>query len=342
MSHRQLKRVRRTARTAFVTAVSLDLLAIALPMQASAQDTGPAENLEEITVTGIRAAQQRAIDLKRTASQIIDSISAEDIGKLPDGTISDSLQRIPGVQIRREAGEGSAVNVRGLPQVATMLNGEQYLGANSITNVQPNFGDIPSQLFAGVDVIKTPTADLLNAGTTGTINLKTRRPLDLNNGFSSSFAAEAAYGDGKGEVEPQANGLIGWRGEKTGALLSVSYSDVTQANYYNGLQGNSGWSGLPGESASWPNDSTGDVNGDGDTTSSSPSRGTRRSTSSRSASASASMPLSRPRSVTACGSRPTRSSPTRRSSTAPLALPPKTNGNAGSGSRRKRARRPAP
>ena len=178
----------RTSRCAFrvlVTAVSLDFLAIALPAAGAgcAGCRAGRENLEEITVTGIRAAQQRAIDIKRSASQIIDSISAEDIGKLPDGTISDSLQRIPGVQIRREAGEGSAVNVRGLPQVTTQLNGEEYLGANSITNVQPNFGDIPSQLFAGVDVIKTPTANLLNAGTTGTINLKTRRPLDLNTGF---------------------------------------------------------------------------------------------------------------------------------------------------------------
>src|SRR5690349_21933594 len=219
MSHRQVKRVRRAARTALVTAVSLDLLAIALPGAAHAQDAAPAENMEEITVTGIRAAQQRAIDVKRGASQIIDAISAEDIGKLPDGTISDSLQRIPGVQIRREAGEGSAVNVRGLPQVTTLLNGEQYLGANSITNVQPNFGDIPSQLFAGVDVIKTPTADLLNGGTTGTINLKTRRPMDLGEGLSASFAAEAAYGDGKGETEPLANALVGWRNEKLGALL---------------------------------------------------------------------------------------------------------------------------
>ena len=185
-------------------------------MQAQAQDAAPAENMEEITVTGIRAAQQRAIDVKRNAAQIIDSISAEDIGKLPDVTISDSLQRIPGVQIRREAGEGSAVNVRGLPQVTTLLNGEQYLGANSITNVQPNFGDIPSQLFAGVDVIKTPTADLLNGGTTGTIDLKTRRPLDLNSGFSSSVAVESAYGDGKGKTEPMANALVGLRNESIG------------------------------------------------------------------------------------------------------------------------------
>jgi len=266
MSHRLEKRVRRAARTAFVTAVSLDLLAIAMPSAAQDAQSPVAETIEEITVTGIRAAQLRAIETKRQAAQILDSISAEDIGKLPDVTISDSLQRIPGVQIRREAGEGSAVNVRGLPQVTTLLNGEQYLGANSITNVQPNFGDIPSQLFAGVDVIKSPTADLLNGGTTGTINLKTRHPLDLGEGFTSSIAAEAAYGDGKGKTEPQANGLIGWRNDKMGALLSVSYGDVTQANYYNGLQGNSGWTQMVAEgAANWPA-GTGDLNGNGETT----------------------------------------------------------------------------
>jgi TonB-dependent receptor len=266
MSHRQQKRARRVARATLATAISMELLAIALPARAQEPQEAGSEVLTEITVTGIRAAQQRAIDIKRSAAQIIDSISAEDIGKLPDVTISDSLQRVPGVQIRREAGEGSAVNVRGLPQVTTLLNGEQYLGANSITNVQPNFGDIPSQLFSGVDVIKSPTADLLNGGTTGTVNLRTRRPMDLNEGFSALFAAEAAYGDGQGDTEPLANALLGWRNDKAGGLLSVSYGDVTQANYYNGLQGNSGWTGLPGESANWPNDAGGDVNGDGDAT----------------------------------------------------------------------------
>src|SRR5690606_35870157 len=125
-----------------------------------AATTAPAQGgteIEEIIVTGVRAAQQAAIEVKREAPMIVDAISAEDIGKLPDVTISDSLQRIPGIQIRRDAGEGAQVAVRGLPQVTTLLNGEQYLGANSITNVQPNFGDIPSQLFSGVEVSKTST-----------------------------------------------------------------------------------------------------------------------------------------------------------------------------------------
>ena len=91
------------------------------------------EMVEEVVVRGVRAAQVTSVNIKRNAASVVDGISAEDIGKLPDVTISDSLQRIPGVQIRRSAGEGSSINVRGLPQVVTQLNGEQYLQPGPIT-----------------------------------------------------------------------------------------------------------------------------------------------------------------------------------------------------------------
>jgi TonB-dependent receptor len=193
---------------------------------------GPAD----IVVTGIRGAQTAAVNVKRNAVSVVDAISAEDIGKLPDVTISDSLQRVPGVQIRREAGEGGAVNVRGLPQVQTLLNGEAYLGANSITSIQPNFTDIPSQLFAGADVIKSTTADLLNAGITGTINLRTRRPFDLKNGLTAAASAEVSYGDKVKKYNPQGNALIGFKGDGFGALVSASYADVKLSNSHNGIQ----------------------------------------------------------------------------------------------------------
>ncbi|WP_240320889.1 TonB-dependent receptor [Sphingomonas crusticola] len=191
---------------------------------------------EEVVVTGIRGAQTAAVNVKRNAASVVDAISAEDIGKLPDITISDSLQRIPGVQIRREAGEGGAVNVRGLPQVVTLLNGESYLGANSITTIQPNFTDIPSQLFAGADVIKSTTADLLNAGITGTINLRTRRPFDLKRGLTAAATAEVGYGDRTKKYDPQGNILLGYHGEGFGALVSATYADVNLANSHNGIQ----------------------------------------------------------------------------------------------------------
>ena len=83
---------------------------------AMAQDTG--EVIEEITVTGIRKSQMDAVNLKRDSNSIVDGIAATDLGKLPDVTVADSLQRIPGIQIQRNAGEGATVNIRGLPPVS--------------------------------------------------------------------------------------------------------------------------------------------------------------------------------------------------------------------------------
>jgi TonB-dependent receptor len=194
----------------------------------------------DIVVTGIRASQQRAVTLKRDAISVQDSISAEDIGKLPDVTISDSLQRIPGVQIRRDAGEGSSINIRGLPEVTTLLNGEQYLGANSINSVQPNFNDIPSQLFSGADVIKSTSANLLNAGVTGTVNLRTRRPLDLKQGFTVAADAQGLYGSRVKEKDPSVNGLVSWHNDRFGFLASAAYSDTHLENSQVGILSNYG------------------------------------------------------------------------------------------------------
>ncbi len=190
----------------------------------------------DIVVTGIRASQARAIEVKRNADSVVEAISAQDIGKLPDVTISDSLQRIAGVQIRRDAGEGAAINIRGLPQVTTLLNGEQFLGANSVTTVQPNFTDIPSQLFSGATVFKSPTASLQQAGLSGTVDLLTRRPFDLKRGVTFSAAAEGQYGDKTKDWSPSANGLIAYHGERIGLLVSAAYSDLSLANSFRGVQ----------------------------------------------------------------------------------------------------------
>jgi len=223
-----------TGQAASPSAVAADQASEAQNPSTPASDA--ATGTGDIVVTGIRGAQQRAVNLKRDAASVTDSISAEDIGKLPDVTISDSLQRIPGVQIRRDAGEGAAINIRGLPQVTTLLNGEAYLGAQSITTIQPNFNDIPSQLFAGADVIKSSTADLLNAGITGTVNLRTRRPFDLKKGVTLAVAAEGAYGDKTKKLDPNFNALLGYHGDRFGFLVSGAYSDVHLSNSHNGIQ----------------------------------------------------------------------------------------------------------
>ena len=153
-----------------------------------------AVTLSTVVVTGVRASQMRAIDLKRDAPNIQDSITAENIGALPDTTITDSLQRVTGVQINREAGVGTSVDVRGLPQVGTMLNGEVFITADQIDSQQPDFGMLPSTLFHGVDVVKSSTANETDAGISGAIDLHTYRPWDLPSGFTYSYSADGERG----------------------------------------------------------------------------------------------------------------------------------------------------
>lgn len=216
-------------RKLLATSIASALLA---SFSATAHDTGI---VEEVMVTGVRAAQETAVNIKRDSATIVDAISAEDIGKLPDATIADSLQRISGIQIRRSAGEGGSVNIRGLPQVVTQLNGEQYLGANSVVSVQPNFGDIPSQLFKGADVYKSATADLGPAGITGTVNLKTYRPFDFKEGLTLAGSAEMQYGKETADVDPSLSALAAWQNESVGALVALTYANVNLSNSYNGF-----------------------------------------------------------------------------------------------------------
>ncbi|WP_242187918.1 TonB-dependent receptor [Sphingomonas sp. CARO-RG-8B-R24-01] len=190
----------------------------------SASDSG------DILVIGVRGAQKAAVDLKRSAAQIVDSIVAEDIGKLPDTTIADSLQRVTGVQIDRTAGEGGGVNIRGLGQVLVTLNGESFLGGQSIDNAQPNFTDIPPTLFSGVDVFKSPTARQLEGGISGIIDLKTRRPFDLKRGITLSGSAQGEYGDRVKKLNSTYSALAGYHTDRFGLLVAGSYSKASLAN----------------------------------------------------------------------------------------------------------------
>ena len=212
--------------------------ALACGAHAADEPAAPAaatQSIEEIVVTGVRASEQMSVTLKRDAVAIQDSIAAEDIGKLPDATISDSLQRITGVQVDREGGEGTAVNIRGLPQVGTLLNGETFLTAGSIVGAQPDFGDIPSQLFAGADVIKSSSANLLNSGITGTINLRTRRPLEMQEGWTLAGAANLSRGKTTRKNDPEVDGLAAFRSSRWGMLVSAAYSDLELENSVSGM-----------------------------------------------------------------------------------------------------------
>src|SRR6185437_11652650 len=253
-----------------------------------------AEALETVTVIGVRQSQIKAIEVKRLAPSIQDSISAESIGQLPDVTITDALQRITGVQINRDAGVGTSVDVRGLPQVGTMLNGEVFITPDQIDSQQPDFTTLPATMFNQVDVIKSPTAAQTIGGISGSIDLHTFRPWDLPHGFTYSYSADGERGSTSRKNGPEANGLISYNADGAwGLQISGDYSDTTRsgntggslangnitegldqygvifhgenaasAGAYNGFLG--AWNGAPVPSRITQNpDGSVDVNGDG-------------------------------------------------------------------------------
>jgi TonB-dependent receptor len=203
------------------------------PTAAKSNATGSGDQqtvLSTVTVVGVRASQMRAIDLKRLAPDIQDSISAESIGQLPDTTITDALQRITGVQIDRNGGEGTEVDVRGLPEVGSMLNGEVFISPDQITSQQPDFETLPATVFNQVDVIKSPTASQTETGISGSLNLHTFRPWDLPHGFTFSYNADGERGDATNKTGPEATGLVSFNDDgRWGFLLNGDYSDTTRA-----------------------------------------------------------------------------------------------------------------
>ncbi len=230
---------------ALALAIGYVLAASAVQAQeqsASTEKSG--EVIEEIVVQGVRESQAKAIDLKRQSANVIDSIVAEDIGKLPDTTITDSLQRVTGVQIKREANEGTSLNIRGMPQVLTTLNGEQFLSPWNITDVGANYSDIPASMISGVDVYKSQSASAIAGGISGIVDLKTIRPMSLKEGFTGNLRYEGSQGS-RSDKEIKADGTTGDRkpdynlsaflgynsGEKFGFTLGGFKSSTYNANY---------------------------------------------------------------------------------------------------------------
>lgn len=191
----------------------------------AAQDAtqAPIVEEEEVLVLGIRGSLQRAADIKREASGVVDSISSEDIGKFPDTNLAESLQRISGVSIDRSGGEGQFVTVRGFgPEFNTvLLNGRQMPSDN--LGREFSFDLLASELISGVDVNKTANASLQSGGIGSTINIKTAKPLDID-GFKFAGSVKGVYDSNSSETSPQFSGLISntFADGKFGALLAFS------------------------------------------------------------------------------------------------------------------------
>jgi TonB-dependent receptor len=193
-----------------------------------------ATTVDEIVVTGFRGSLRAAIDVKRRENSIVDSISAEDIADFPDLNLAESLQRVPGVQIDRDGGEGRSINVRGLSSdfVRVRLNGLEALATTggrdqgrANRNRGFDFNVFASELFNSITVRKSQEA-AVNEGSLGaTVDLQTARPFDYD-GFTFAAGSQVTYNDLSENTGPRATALISnrWLDGRLGALLSVAYS----------------------------------------------------------------------------------------------------------------------
>ncbi|KAF1684626.1 TonB-dependent receptor [Pseudoxanthomonas broegbernensis] len=205
-------------------------VAMMLAAPAYAQDAGTGDggvsDLDRIVVHGVRGSLTKAQIIKETSDQIVDSIVAEDIGKLPDNNVAEALQRITGVQITRNKGEGSGIMVRGLTQVRSELNGRDIFTANAGRAL--SWEDVPAELLGGVDVYKNPNAELIEGGLGGLVNLRTRMPFDQD-GMKLSGSFTVNKWDLRDSTQPSASILFSNRwnvGEgEFGILVNVAHQE---------------------------------------------------------------------------------------------------------------------
>jgi TonB-dependent receptor len=200
----------------------------AQPNTAAAANSDQPVVLDQFIVTGVRTSLIRAQEIKQNSVPIVESIVAEDIGKLPDNTVADALQRVPGIQVGRNIGEVSTVVIRGLPNLATTLNGNEiFTGTARGVALQ----DIPSELIAGVDVYKSTTPDKIEGGIAGLIDIRLRRPFDFNKPkFAAS--AQAIRGENADKTSYVASALLSNRWKAGAGEFGALYAGSYQRRFY--------------------------------------------------------------------------------------------------------------
>jgi iron complex outermembrane receptor protein len=230
MKHYKLNKVNCAIKSALIIG-TLASSTLTYAQEVSADTTeqkAKTEEMEVIQVRGSRGSVVQSLNTKRFSNSIVDAVTAEDIGKFPDQNVAESLQRITGVSITRNFGEGERVSIRGTTesQNRTLLNGQAVGSAdwwtNSAANRGFNYTMLPSEIISGLEVYKTPEADIDEGSIGGTVIVRTRKPLDLEaNKIAGSVLAQ--YSDVSGETDPQLSGLYSWKNkdETFGALISL-------------------------------------------------------------------------------------------------------------------------
>ena len=280
----------RFKRTPIASAVTIALLGLAqtsfaqqapaaAPPPANTQAAKPTSQeqaVEAIVVTGIRGALERAAEVKRDAPQVMDVITAEDVGKLPDANVAEALQRVTGVQITRVFGEGQSISIRGLPLVRVEVDGRTLLGYSARLSPPENeqlgrnsgLDTVPSGLFGRLEVRKSPIASQVEGGLSGSVNLVTPNPLDFK-AFTLSVRGQGEYSENVEKYQPAVSALIADKSAdgKLGYLVAVDYTkrvSSTQAfernNFFTRTQIGAGTAA--GTGADLNRDGTADISGD--------------------------------------------------------------------------------
>lgn len=207
------------------TSASLLALMLAGAAHAQTQAAPQQDETNDIVVTGVRASIVGALNVRKESTQIVDSIVAEDVGKLPDNNVVEALQRVTGIQVtNRTGGEAAAISIRGLPDALTTLNGRNiFTAAGQSFQLQ----DVSANLVKRVDVFKTRSADQIETGLAGQVDVETRRPFDFN-GFAISGLARGIYNEQADSYNPNVALLVSDRWETgigdIGILVNGSYS----------------------------------------------------------------------------------------------------------------------
>lgn len=215
------------------TVAAAALLCLSLPAMAQ-QAAKPAEpaKLDTVVVTGIRASLKKALDSKRDANSIMDVVTAEDVGKFPSTNVAEAITVIPGVTIDKAFGQGEKVSILGTDPALnrTLLNGQAVASADWFIADQPgrtfNYSLLAPQLVNKVEVYKSPEAWMDEGSIGGTVNIATRKPLDLK-GTTVNLSGGYLYNDRIRGGEPSLSGLFGWKNDSGtfGILVSAQRSD---------------------------------------------------------------------------------------------------------------------
>jgi iron complex outermembrane recepter protein len=227
--------------------------------QPESKSPGEASELDTMIVTGIRRSLEQAVNIKRESAQIMDVITAEDVGKLPDNNVAEALQRVNGVQITRVFGEGQAVNIRGLQQVRVEVDGRTLLAWSARVSPPENdnlgrssgLDSVPASSFGRLEVYKSPLANQVEGGLGGTVNLITPKPLDMRKDIAS-VRAQYTYSDESDKFEPTVSATFSkkFMDDRLGFLISGEY--LKRSSNLQLLERNNWFSALNGAPAGSP------------------------------------------------------------------------------------------